>query len=138
MNRLTQIGFELAGHWKLEDDQLTLELIRHGAQKNILYAFVCDGEVKYVGKTVQTLAKRMNGYRNPTETQTTNVKNHEHIKRLLSAGAAVDVMALPDNGLLHYGQFHVNLAAKADQDAFSSSCRNANAWQAASAKNMPM
>jgi hypothetical protein len=26
-------------------------------------------------------------------------------------GAAVDVFALPDNGLLHYGDFHVNLAA---------------------------
>lgn len=111
MNRLTQIGFELAGHWKLEDEQLSLELIRHGSQKNILYAFVCDGEVKYVGKTVQTLARRMHGYRNPGETQMTNVKNHQNIRRLLNAGAAVDVLALPDNGLLHYGQFHVNLAA---------------------------
>lgn len=111
MNRLLEIGFELAGHWLLKDAQLTFELLRHTSQHNILYAFVCDGEVKYVGKTTQRLFSRMAGYRSPGKNQTTNIRNHKRIKSVLDSGATVDILALPDNGLLHYGKFHINLAA---------------------------
>lgn len=111
MNRLLEIGFVPAGHWVLENDKLKCELTRHSTQKNILYAFVCDGQVKYVGKTVRALAIRMSGYRTPGKTQTTNINNHRRIKELLSLGVAVEILALPDTGLLHYGQFHLNLAA---------------------------
>ena len=61
MNRLLEIGFEPAGHWLLEGSSLRYELIRHSSQANILYAFICDGEVMYVGKTV-----RMANYRGPS------------------------------------------------------------------------
>lgn len=117
MNRLLEIGFELAGHWLLGDDQkLSCKLLRHSAQANILYAFVRNGEVMYVGKTVRTLSARMAGYRNPNESQTTNVNNNRRIFELLSKGDAIDILALPDNGLLHYGRFHVNLAAALEDD----------------------
>ena len=46
MNRLLEIGFVPVGHWIMRDDRLRLELMRHATQRNILYAFVCDGEVK--------------------------------------------------------------------------------------------
>ena len=36
--------------------------------------------------------------------------------QVLAAGAAVEILVLPDNGLLHYGQFHVNLAAGLEDD----------------------
>jgi hypothetical protein len=110
MNRLLGIGFEPVGHWVLKGSELAFELSRHASQKNILYAFVSDGEVMYVGKTVRSLLTRMRGYKNPGPSQTTNVRNNARIKSLLRSGAAVDILALPDNGLLHYGQFHVNLA----------------------------
>jgi hypothetical protein len=117
MNRLLEIGFEPAGRWVLEGDRLMYELTRHSAQRNILYAFVCDGEVKYVGKTAKALSVRMSGYRSPAkEQQSTNLKNHERIKQLLMAGVEVDIFALPDNGLLHYGTFHLNLAAALEDD----------------------
>lgn len=116
MNRLLEIGFELAGHWVLEDDKLKHELIRHSSQKNILYAFVCDGQVKYVGKTVRALAVRMAGYKTPGRTQTTNINNHRRIRELLAQRIAVDILALPDSGLLHYGKFHLNLAAALEDD----------------------
>jgi hypothetical protein len=119
MNRLLEIGFEPAGHWLLKGSELAFELSRHASQRNILYAFVSDGEVKYVGKTVQSLYGRMGGYKNPAPTQTTNVRNNARIKPLLLAGAAVDILALPDNGLLHYGQFHVNLAAGLEDSLIS-------------------
>jgi hypothetical protein len=116
MNRLLEIGFEPAGHWPLENDKLKFELTRHSTQKNILYAFVCDGQVKYVGKTVRALSVRMSRYKNPGKTQTTNINNHRCIKELLSDGVAVEILALPDSGLLHYGQFDLNLAAALEDD----------------------
>lgn len=111
MNRLLEIGFQTAGRWTLVDGKLSLHLLRHGSQRNVLYAFVCDGDVKYVGKTIQALATRLYGYCNPGESQATNVRNNRLICGLLHAGATVEILALPDNGLLHYGRFHVNLAA---------------------------
>jgi hypothetical protein len=111
MNRLLEIGFQVAGHWTLTGETLACELIRHATQSNILYAFVCDGRVMYVGKTTKPLRQRMSGYRNPGSTQATNLKNHHHLKRLLEAGSSIDILALPDNGLMHYGTFHLNLAA---------------------------
>ncbi|WP_207215824.1 GIY-YIG nuclease family protein [Pseudolysobacter antarcticus] len=116
MDRLLDIGFEPAGHWLLENDALKFELTRHSTQKNILYAFVCDGQVKYVGKTIRTLAMRMYGYKNPGITQTTNIKNNRRIRESLLIGVAIDIFALPDNGLMHYGQFHLNLAAALEDD----------------------
>ena len=53
----------------------------------------------------------MYGYQNPGATQSTNIKGNKFIRESLSGGSAVEVHALPDNGLLYYGGFHVNLAA---------------------------
>ena len=116
MNRLLEIGFVPSGHWLLNEDNLSFELTRHSTQKNILYAFVCDGQVKYVGKTIRSLAVRMSGYKNPALTQSTNINNHRRIKDQLTKGAAVEIFALPDTGLHHYGQFHLNLAAALEDD----------------------
>ncbi|MDQ3521522.1 MAG: GIY-YIG nuclease family protein [Gemmatimonadota bacterium] len=126
MNRLLEIGVQPAGHWLLEGNQLTFELARHSAQKNILYAFVCDGEVKYVGKTTRTLATRMAGYKRRGKTQTTNINNHRRIREFLAGGVAVEIFALADNGLLHYGRFHLNLAAALEDDIIGTINRRAN------------
>ena len=119
MNRLLQIGFVPAGHWLVDGDGLRFELTRHATERNILYAFVCDGQVKYVGKTVQALSARMLGYRNPALSQGTNVRNKARIREQLEAGAAVEIFALPDNGLHHYGAFHLNLAAGLEDSIIS-------------------
>ncbi len=111
MNRLIEVGFSVAGHWLLKESNIHFELIRYSTQKNFLYAFACDGQVKYVGKTTRQLSQRMSNYKNPDKTQATNVKGHDRILQFLTEGTAVDILALPDNGLVHYGQFHLNLAA---------------------------
>lgn len=100
----------------MKDGALKLELLRNSSRRNILYAFVSDGEVKYFGKTVQSLAKRMAAYVGLSETQRTNVRNHKNLMVPLGGGNAVEIFALPDNGLLHYGQFHLNLAAALEDD----------------------
>ncbi|MGE0494261.1 MAG: GIY-YIG nuclease family protein [Vulcanimicrobiota bacterium] len=111
MDRLLKIGFECVGHWTLQNGQPVCQLERHTTSHNLLYALVSDGDVKYLGKTIKDLKTRMDQYQNPGSGQSTNIKNHENIRRLLQAGEAVDVLVLVDNGLLHYGDFHVNLAA---------------------------
>lgn len=111
MNRLLEIGFQVAGLWQLVDGKLRVDIQRHGAQQNVLYAFVCDGDVKYVGKSARTLRARMSNYLSPGLDSETNRRIRQLILLLLEAGATVEVYALPDNGLMHYGPFHLNLAA---------------------------
>lgn len=53
----------------------------------------------------------MGGYRNPAKSQTTNISNHGRLRDLIDEGRAVDILVPPDNGLMRYGQFHLNLAA---------------------------
>jgi hypothetical protein len=111
LGRIKVIGFALAGCWKLSDNGLAFELNDLATAHNVLYAFVVDGEVMYVGKTVQPLRTRMAGYKTPGPTQSTNIKNNGKIREALAQGKRVEILMLPDNGLLHYGGFHVNLAA---------------------------
>lgn len=111
MNRLLDIGFLVAGDWFLEDGALRIAFRQLAEQRNVLYAFVCDGEVKYIGVSTQTLRKRMAGYRSPGPKSTTNIRNNRNIRDLLTQGVTVEVYALPDSGLMHYGPFHLNLAA---------------------------
>lgn len=112
MNRLTEIGFIKVGFWQIIDGSLKYHLDeRFTDVKNNIYAFVCDGEVKYVGKTTRLLRKRMYHYSRPGPSQSTNIKNNANIIEMLSNNVAVDILVLPDSGLMHYGQFHLNLAA---------------------------
>lgn len=112
MNRLLNIGFIKIGYWELLDGQLNYTMTETFCDVcNNLYAFVCDGQVKYIGKTTRLLNKRMYHYKNPGQSQSTNIKNNAYIREALLKNNAVDILVLPDNGLMHYGQFHLNLAA---------------------------
>lgn len=116
MKRLFDIGFQVVGHWSLSEGELKLQLDRMQDESNVLYAFVVDGNVKYIGKTTQSLNKRMYGYLRPGPTQSTNIKNKANIQSKLNEGQVVIILALSDNGLHHYGTFHVNLAAGLEDD----------------------
>lgn len=111
MQRLVDMGFRQVGSWTANGDKIIFSLESCPDAKNVLYAFICDGTVLYVGKTTQPLKRRMYGYQNPGPTQTTNIKGNGFIRELVTSGKEVEILALPDNGLLHYGGFHVNLAA---------------------------
>ena len=68
------------------NDSLVFVLTLLEDKKNILYAFVSEGKIKYIGKSVQYLKARMNGYKNPGPTQNTNIKNNKKIKEILKNG----------------------------------------------------
>lgn len=109
--RLIDIGFRKIGEWKLDNGGIVVALDAEADSRNILYAFECENEVLYIGKTTQQLKARMYGYQNPGPTQSTNIRNNANIKECLALGSAVSILVLPDYGLLKYGGFHLNLAA---------------------------
>ena len=109
-DRIKAIGFTLVGSWRLGNSKLEFDLNdKLAAAKNVLYAFVAGGELMYVGKTTTPLQERMGYYKNATKS--TNLKNNRKIRESLAEGKVVEIHVLPDNGLLYYGGFHVNLAA---------------------------
>jgi hypothetical protein len=110
LERLQTIGFANAGHWSVSGDVLVYELnARFVTVRNALYAFVASDRVMYIGKSTQPLRSRIDNYKYAT--RSTNIKNKTNILEHLSRGTPVEIYVLPDNGLLHYGGFHVNLAA---------------------------
>lgn len=111
LKKLTDIGFLKAGYWTLTPTGIKSILSAYAESRNVLYCFVSDAVVLYLGKTVGSLKQRMYGYQNPASSQTTNVKGNKNIKCLLADGNPVEIYAYPDNGLLHFGVFHINLAA---------------------------
>ena len=115
---LAEIGFEDAAQWKIVDGRKIHDLGDDAEvwqelkePKNALYAFCAGGEVLYVGKTARSLEKRFIGYRDPGNTQATNRKCHDEIRRRLKTGGIVRIMVLPDQTRLHWGQFRISLAA---------------------------
>lgn len=110
LERLRRIGFRPVGSWS-HVGCLKCQITEHADAANVLYAFVADDEILYVGKTVQPLRARMRGYERPGPSQSTNSRSHEKLTELVLGGRSVQILALPDNGLLTFGGFHVNLAA---------------------------
>ena len=120
IERLKNMGFRQVGEWTLDSGKVQFTLDDVASSQNVLYAFISEENVMYIGKTVQTLKQRMNGYKNPAPTQSTNIKGNNFITETLSANKSVSIYALPDNGLLYYGGFHVNLAAGLEDSLVSS------------------
>src|SRR5688572_9113962 len=65
VGKLEQMGFRKAADWYLEAGSLECLFHEHEVAQNILYAFVRDRTILYIGKTVRPLKQRMYGYRRP-------------------------------------------------------------------------
>ena len=108
---LLEFDFENVGEWLFEGSSLQFRLSQHSNEQNILYAFVAQEEVKYIGKSNQTLAGRMNGYKNPGPTQSTNINNNTRIIELLHKGIAVQILAFVQKEEMLYRGVPINRAA---------------------------
>lgn len=118
LRRLITIGFSIAGTWIPKTNEMDMEIdfvgqnpVEAFENENILYAFIAAGELKYIGKTVKGLKKRMAQYQKAHSSQRTNARNRKEILECFVKGQSIEVYVLPDNGLLRYGGFHINLAA---------------------------
>jgi hypothetical protein len=116
LGRLIAVGFEPAGKWLLSDRGLELVLTDNFAQeRDLLYAFAVNGDLVYVGKTVQGLQRRMQGYKSPASTPdngaTTNIRNNRNIIAALRDGRTVEIFAMRSPHAPRHGEFAVNLTA---------------------------
>lgn len=115
MQRLLEIGFEQAGEWMLIDGDPSIELRRYENAGNVLYAFVAEDELLYIGRAGRSLRQRMDGYQSGGPPRSTRERNRERIIAMLIVGQVVEVYAMPDPGSLHFGSFRLNLAAGLQQ-----------------------
>lgn len=112
MRMLKEIGFLQVGYWHCtREDILECKLERLSDSESILYCFVSNNEILYIGKTVMTLSKRMYGYTRPGPRQSTNIRNRKAILELLSSGQAVDIFVLADNEQKFHNGYKINFAA---------------------------
>ncbi|MEZ5942633.1 MAG: GIY-YIG nuclease family protein [Planctomycetaceae bacterium] len=111
LQRLQHLGFAHCGAWQF-DGVSAIDFALHFTPegKNVLYAFVSDTEILYVGKTVQGLHKRLYGYKRPGPTQSTNIHANSLILKRLS-NSSVEIYVWACDGLMTYGGFRVDLAA---------------------------
>lgn len=126
MKELSELGFIKIGHWKLKNNELQFEIKRYGSESNLIYSFVCDDRIKYIGKTVQTIYQRLNGYKNPGNSQRTNIRINNLIHNTLSRGNKVDIYIFIDNARLKYGNMKINLAAGIEDSLISEFSPNWN------------
>jgi hypothetical protein len=110
MKRLLGIGFTKVGFWKLESRSVQFHLSSNLKSSNILYCFIANDTVMYIGKTTMSLERRMYGYKNPGPSQKTNIRVGQKIKEYVSDNHSIDIYVLVDHGLLKYGDFKLSLA----------------------------
>jgi hypothetical protein len=109
-SRSDNIGFQRAGYWLLNGATVDFILEKFYDCNNVLYAFIVDDSIKYIGKSIKTLQQRMQQYKTPGPSQSTNIKNRDNIKRELESGKSVEIYCFVDSGLFSYGGLRINLA----------------------------
>jgi len=120
LKKLISLGFEQAGRWFWDGEDLSFELIMYSKEKDTLYAFVVDGEVKYIGKSIQTLHKRIYLYKNCGPSQRTNIRVRDQIRQCLKNGSQVLIYAFVQKVPLMYMDIPINLAAGLEDNIISS------------------
>jgi hypothetical protein len=116
---LLQLGFTDLAAWKAVGEKIAwvLDNARAAAnaplldQPNALYALALGEEVKYIGKTTQSVRTRFAGYKNPGKGQRTNLRCNQRIKEALRTGAEVRILVFIPISDLRYANFDINLAA---------------------------
>jgi hypothetical protein len=111
MKQLTDLEFKKVGSWTLTNNCLNHSITSHLTETGLLYSFVSNNIVLYIGKTTDTLKSRMNGYKNAGGSQRTNIRVKGKIIELLNASKPVDVYILLDKVNLTYRNYKISLAS---------------------------
>ena len=118
MNKIFEdLSFVKIGTWAISPDNLLEYSIIPGKEnnylvKNSLYLFISSEseDLLYVGKTTQSLKKRLYGYSRGNGVNTNN-RIHNNIKEILQTGGHVDIYGFNDTTSLNWGKYNINLAA---------------------------
>lgn len=108
---LIEIKFYKVGEWILENESLKVSCKELPTNQNALYSFILENEVVYVGKTTNTLRKRLGQYEKPHCSQKTNMKVHIEIRDLLKKNRNVEIYVYVDYEPQTIGRFILNKPA---------------------------
>ena len=111
MKELIEIGFEKVGEWEFKNELLICNLNNNYPDQDILYSFVYENDIKYIGKSVKSISQRLYGYRKPNKSQTTNYRINELIIEKLKNGIQIEIYLFIDNVGLNYRGHKINLSA---------------------------
>lgn len=111
VSRLQELGFIEIGEWVLKESGITYRLSELEDACPALYAFLVDGELRYVGKTVRPLKSRLYGYKNPGKSQKTNSRNNLLINEALVEAKTVLILGYVAKDVQLMNGFSVNLPA---------------------------
>jgi hypothetical protein len=111
MKNIIELGFEKVGKWSFKNESFKFELNENYINTNILYSFVIEDEIKYIGKSIKTISQRLNGYKNPNITQRTNFRLNNLIIEKLKEGKNVEIYLFVDKAELSYKGKNINLSA---------------------------
>jgi hypothetical protein len=109
MKRLLNLGFVEQGEWLLNNDSLDYNIMQTLENCSLLYCFVVNNIPKYIGVTRKGLNNRMYQYKNPSISQSTNIRINNFILNELNEHR-VKIYTLIDQGQLKYSGFSVNIA----------------------------
>ena len=91
------------------ENSISFKLTEKSSISNFLYAFIINRDILYIGKSKQTLYKRMYGYRNPTLSQKTNTRINNLIRIQLMKNKIINIYLFHPNKKLEYRGFEVDL-----------------------------
>lgn len=108
---LLNLGFVHSGTCSDDNEVLRIEVHANANANNILYAFVENEDVRYIGYTENTFINRLYGYSRPGVSQTTNLRINAKARYLLQVGRQLDIYCFNVQNLLQYRGVNLNLAA---------------------------
>jgi len=113
---LLAIGFKHIGRWELLRESIDASLTEMSTASPALYAFVADGNIKYVGKTSRSLGQRLYGYAKGGSTQRTNIRVRALILKSLKQGQQVQIYGFADHNPQKVGRFLLDKSAGLEDD----------------------
>ncbi len=111
VEKLENIGFIKVGEWKINDNYFSHTIEEYLTEKKMIYSFVSENDVLYIGKTTDFLKNRMNGYKNPHISQKTNFRVKAKIVELLNNANEVSIYILIDKTEFKFGDYILCLAS---------------------------
>ena len=122
LDDLLDIGFFKVGYWFLGDNisGLDFKLSQSNTEKKVLYAFVENNIIHYIGKTDNTLEKRMNGYKNAGCSQRTNIRVQSEIKNLLKSTKQIEIYCFVDKSNYKHKWIKIRLSAGIEDNLIES------------------
>lgn len=111
LHELQRLGFVYSGTCLLVNERLQIEIMANSEEKNVLYAYVQNEIIKYVGYTENSLSNRILGYKRPSTGQRTNLRINANILQILTNAGSVDVYCFANPEPMYYRGLQLDVAA---------------------------